>query len=231
MQALALNEKEAVNVEYIPGIEEAMQTLVLTLDLIGTFAFALSGAAAGVKRNLDIFGVLVLSFAAACSGGIIRDVLIGATPPAALSDLRYLAASLVAGLIVFFRESDVARQRKIVILFDAVGLALFAVAGAQKALASGLSPVFSTLLGVMTGIGGGVVVDVLLTNVPRVLRREIYAVAALLGAGVVVLGHELELPSIPIAIAGAALCFGLRLIAVYREWQLPTASAQKSSRS
>ena len=208
-----------------------MQTLVLTLDLIGTFAFALSGAAAGVKRNLDIFGVLVLSFAAACSGGIIRDVLIGATPPAALSDLRYLAASLVAGLIVFFRESDVARQRKIVILFDAVGLALFAVAGAQKALASGLSPVFSTLLGVMTGIGGGVVVDVLLTNVPRVLRREIYAVAALLGAGVVVLGHELELPSIPIAIAGAALCFGLRLIAVYREWQLPTASAQKSSRS
>ena len=208
-----------------------MQTLVLTLDLIGTFAFALSGAAAGVKRNLDIFGVLVLSFAAACSGGIIRDVLIGATPPAALSDLRYLAASLVAGLIVFFRESDVARQRKIVILFDAVGLALFAVAGAQKALAFGLSPVFSTLLGVMTGIGGGVVVDVLLTNVPRVLRREIYAVAALLGAGVVVLGHELELPSIPIAIAGAALCFGLRLIAVYRQWQLPTASAQKSSRS
>ena len=212
-----------MGVPSIPGFEEAVRTLVLTLDLVGTFAFALSGAAAGVKRHLDIFGVLVLSFLAACSGGILRDVLIGATPPAALSDLRYLGISLLAGIVIFFREADVARYRHIVQLFDSAGLALFAVAGAQKAAAFGLNPVFSALLGMMTAIGGGMVADILLANVPMVLRKEIYAVAALLGATVVALGHALGLPSVPVSALGAALAFGLRLVSIYRGWRLPTA--------
>lgn len=209
----------------LSGIEETIRTLVLVLDLVGTFAFALSGAVAGSKRHLDLFGILVLSFVAACSGGIIRDLLIGVAPPAALSDLRYLAVSLAAGLIAFFRIGDVERYRHSVQLFDSVGLALFAVAGAQKSLAYGLDPVIAALLGMLTGIGGGIVADVLLANVPMVLRKEIYALAALAGAAVVVLGHVAGLPSVPVAIVGALLCLALRLLSIRRGWHLPTAGA------
>jgi uncharacterized membrane protein YeiH len=200
-----------------------MEELLLVLDLVGTFVFALSGAAEGVKRRLDLFGVLVLSFAAANSGGIARDVLIGATPPAAISDWRYLAVSLVAGLITFYRYSAIDRLRSPVLMFDAAGLALFAVSGTQKALAFGLDPVMAALLGMLTGIGGGMARDVLVAEIPTVLRADLYAVAALAGAAVVVIGHALSLPSIAMTVAGAALCFGLRLMAIRRGWHLPIA--------
>lgn len=199
----------------------AVKPLLLGLDLAGTFVFALSGALAGVRRRLDFFGIMVLSFAAANSGGIARDVLIGATPPAAISDWRYLAASVAAGALTFFWHPAVARLRNAVLLFDAAGLALFAVAGTQKALAYHLNPVMAAVLGMLTGIGGGIVRDVLLSEVPTVLRAEIYALAALAGAAVVVAGHLLTLPSAWAAIAGAALCFGIRMLAVRRSWQLP----------
>lgn len=205
------------------GIEDAASTLVLTLDLAGTFAFAVSGAAAGVRRRLDIFGVLVVSFAAACSGGIVRDVLIGAVPPAALSDPRYLGTSLLAGLVVFFREPGLLRYRPLVQLFDSAGLALFAVAGAQKALVFGMNPVFAALLGMMTAIGGGIVVDVLLANVPAVLRKEIYALAALLGSAIVVLGGLFGWHDVPVSIVGALAAFTLRSVAIRQGWRLPTA--------
>ena len=200
-----------------------METLPLVLDLAGTFVFALSGALAGVKRKLDLFGVLVLSFAAANAGGITRDVLIGAVPPAAISDWRYLVVSLVAGLITFYLSPAIVRLWSPVLLFDAAGLALFAVAGAQKSLDYGLNPVMATSLGMLTGIGGGMMRDVLLAEIPAVLRSELYAVAALAGAGVVVIGHLLQLPAVPIAIAGVALCFGLRVMAIRHGWQLPVA--------
>lgn len=198
-----------------------MATLLLVLDLVGTFVFALSGATAGVRRGLDLFGVLVLSFAAATAGGMFRDVLIGAVPPAALTDWRYLAVSLLAGVITFGWHADVARLQSAVLMFDAVGLAMFAVSGAQKALVHGLEPVMAALLGMLTAIGGGMVRDVLLAEVPTVLRADIYATAALAGAAVVVIGHLMRLPSVPLAIAGAALCFGLRMVAIRRGWQLP----------
>ncbi|MGG7606592.1 trimeric intracellular cation channel family protein [Massilia sp. BKSP1R2A-1] len=201
----------------------AMKTLVLTLDLIGTFVFALSGAAAGVRRRLDLFGVLVLSFVAANSGGIVRDLLIGATPPAAISDWRYLAVSLAAGLTIFFWHPTVQRLRTPVLVFDAAGLALFCVAGAQKALVFGLEPEMAALLGMLTGIGGGVARDVLLSEVPAVMRSDVYAVAALAGAVVVVLGDALALPTAPTACAGAALCFILRMAAIRYDWHLPVA--------
>jgi Glycine transporter len=120
--------------------EPGMETLLLVLDLVGTFVFALSGAVAGVRHRLDLFGVLVLSFAAANTGGITRDLLIGAVPPAAISDWRYLAVSLLAGIVTFWRPSIIARLRSPVLICDAAGLALFAVAGTQKALAFGLKP-------------------------------------------------------------------------------------------
>lgn len=200
-----------------------MKTLVLTLDLVGTFVFALSGAIAGARRRLDIFGVLVLSFVAANSGGIVRDLLIGATPPASISDWRYLAVSLLAGLAIFFWYPVVNRLRNPVLIFDAGGLALFCVAGAQKALVFGADPWAAALLGMLTGIGGGVARDVLLNDVPAVFRSDIYAVAALAGASVVVLGDALQWPTTPTAVAGAALCFGLRLAAIRFGWHLPTA--------
>jgi uncharacterized membrane protein YeiH len=199
---------------------------LLVLDLIGTFVFALSGGAAGVKERLDLFGVLVLSFAAASAGGIMRDLLIGSVPPAAISDWRYLGVSLFAGLVVFFWFPISERLRKLnnlVLIFDAAGLAVFAVAGTQKALGYGLNPVMASLLGMLTGIGGGMLRDLLLAEIPTVLRSELYAVAALAGAVVVVVGHVLNFPPTAMAIAGATLCFGMRLIAIRRGWRLPVA--------
>jgi len=160
-----------------------MEMLLLVLDLVGTFVFAFSGATAGVKHRLDLFGVLVLSFAAGNAGGITRDLLIGAVPPAAISDGRYLAVSVLAGIVTFWRPSVIDRLRSPVLLFDAAGLALFAVAGAQKALAFGLNPLMAALLGMLTGIGGGMTREVLLAEIPTVLRADLYAIAALAGCG------------------------------------------------
>src|ERR1700712_3658390 len=175
-----------------------MDKLPIVLDLTGTFVFALSGAMAGVRRKLDLFGVLVLSFAAANSGGVTRDLLIGAVPPAAIGDWRYLGVSLFAGVITFYFSSLIVRMSNPVLLFDAAGLALFAVSGASKALAFGLNPVMAIVLGMLTGIGGGMVRAVLLAEIPIVLRAALYAVAALAAAAVVVIGHMLDFPAGPV---------------------------------
>ncbi len=206
-----------------------MNTLLLALDLIGTFVFALSGASAGVRRRLDLFGILVLSFVAGNVGGITRDLMIGAVPPAAISDWRYLAVSLLAGAVTFYWFSGIDRMRISVLVFDGAGLALFAVSGTQKALAFGLNPVMAALLGMLTGIGGGMARDVLLAEIPTVLRADLYAVAALAGAAVVVIGSLLHLPSTAATIVGAALCFGLRMMAIRRGWRLPIARPRKQS--
>jgi uncharacterized membrane protein YeiH len=205
------------------GADTIVHTLVLALDLFGTFVFALSGAMVGIRHRLDIFGVLVLSFAAATAGGIIRDLLIGAVPPASVADWRYIMVPVLAGLATFWWHPLIRRLQSPVLVFDAVGLSLFAVSGALKALAFGLNPVAAVLLGMLTGIGGGMVRDVLVTEVPTVLHSEVYAVAALAGAAVVVVGHLLQMPSTPVAIVGAVLCLGLRLSAIRRGWDLPIA--------
>ena len=199
---------------------------VTAIDFIGTFAFAISGATAGARKGLDLFGVLVLAFAAATAGGIARDTMLGATPPVALVDGRYLAVSALAGLLTFYRYDTIERLRNPVQLFDAIGLGLLAVIGAGKALAYGVGPVGAVMLGVLTGIGGGIVRDVLVMQVPGVLQRELYAVAALLGAAVVVCGDALSLPATPVAVAGAVACFALRFMAMRYGWQLPVARAR-----
>jgi uncharacterized membrane protein YeiH len=204
-----------------------MESLPYVLDLGGTFVFALSGAMAGVKRKLDLFGVLVLSFVAANTGGIIRDILIGAVPPAAVNDWHYVGVSLVAGLVTFYFPSAIIQRWNPVLMFDAAGLALFAVSGAHKALMYGLNPVMATLLGMLTGIGGGMARDVLLADIPTVLRADLYAVAALIGAATVVIANMLQLPSELAALVGAALCFGLRVLAIRRGWQLPIAGTDR----
>ena len=208
-----------------------VNTLLVSFDLGGTFVFALSGGMAGVKHRLDLFGVLVLAFAAGNSGGIARDVMIGAVPPAAIKDWRYIAVSMLAGLMTFYWYRIINRLSSPVLVFDAAGLALFAVAGAGKALALHAGPVAATLLGMLTGVGGGMVRDVLVSEIPTVLRTELYAVAALIGAAVVVLGRMLHVPVAAAAIAGAVLCFGLRFIAMRRRWQLPIARPPQGSNS
>jgi uncharacterized membrane protein YeiH len=201
-----------------------METLVLVLDLLGTFVFALSGAVAGVGRRLDLFGVLVLAFATANTGGIARDLLIGAVPPAAISDWRFLAVSLLAGGVTFYAFGVIDRLKSPMLMFDGAGLALFAVSGTEKALSFGLHPIMAALLGMLTGIGGGIARDIVLAEIPVVLRTDLYAVAALAGAAVVVIGDLLHLASTPVTIAGALCCFGLRLGALRHGWRLPVAS-------
>jgi uncharacterized membrane protein YeiH len=198
-------------------------TLVLVLDLCGTFVFALSGAAAGIKLKFDLFGVLVLSFVAANFGGIMRDLLIGAVPPPGISDWRYIAVPAIAGLALFRWSAPLDRVHGAVQIFDAAGLGLFAVAGAEKALNFHLGPVPAVLLGMLTGIGGGLVRDVLSAEIPAIFRGDIYAVAALTGAAVVVVGRMLTLPSTAVTIAGAVICFTLRFVSLQRSWQLPIA--------
>lgn len=197
--------------------------LLLILDLGGTFVFAISGGMVAVKHRLDIFGVLVLSFAAGNVGGITRDLLIGASPPAAIGDWKYLGVSVLAGLITFFWYPVTNRYRNDVLWLDAVGLAFFAVAGAQKAVVFGLNPLMAALMGMLTGIGGGMLRDVLVVQVPAVLRSDLYALAALAGAAVVVCGDMLHVQPVVTTLTGGVLCFLLRYMAIRHGWHLPSA--------
>lgn len=200
-----------------------MGTLWLTLDLAGTAVFAISGAAVGVKYRLDVFGVCVLAFVAGNVGGVLRDVLLGATPPAALSGWQHVTVSLIAALVTLCWHPRFERLRTPILLFDAAGLGLFAVSGTAKALAFGLDPLVAAILGMLSGIGGGMLRDLLVNEIPTVLHADLYAVAALAGAAVVVAGHLLHLPPTVPTIGGAVLCFGIRLASIRRGWSLPTA--------
>ncbi|MGH8283100.1 MAG: trimeric intracellular cation channel family protein [Gammaproteobacteria bacterium] len=200
-----------------------MHILLLILDLGGTFVFAISGAVAAVRHRLDIFGIMVLAFAAGNAGGMTRDLLIGAVPPAAIANWNYLGVSVLAGFITFFWYPIINRLKNPVLWFDAVGLAFFAVAGAEKALVYGLNPVMAALLGMLTGIGGGMLRDVLVNQIPTVLRADLYALAALAGAAVVVVGYMLHIQPVATTIAGGVLCFALRFMAIQYGWHLPTA--------
>ena len=196
--------------------------LLLALDLAGTGVFAISGAAAGVKHRLDVFGVCVLAFVAGNAGGMLRDVLIGAVPPDALRGWPHLSISLLAGVVTFLWHPRLERVHTPVLIFDAAGLGLFSVSGTEKALAFGLNPLIAAFLGMLTGIGGGMLRDILVGEIPTVLRKELYALAALAGAGTVVAGGLMHLPPAVTTLAGAALCFALRLAAIRRGWSLPT---------
>jgi uncharacterized membrane protein YeiH len=200
----------------------ATDRLVRAADLAGIALFAIEGALAAIQGGLDLLGVLVLAFATALGGGVIRDLLIGAIPPQAMRDKSYAMLALAAGALTFVLHGWVTRiPDALLIGLDAAGLALFAVAGAEKALAFGIAPLIAVLMGGITGVGGGVVRDVLLAQVPAVLRVDIYASAALAGAAVVVGGRRLGLTVRAAALAGGAVCFGLRLAAVWQGWQLP----------
>ncbi|HEX4020670.1 MAG TPA: trimeric intracellular cation channel family protein [Acidobacteriaceae bacterium] len=197
-------------------------TLLLTVDLMGTFVFAVEGAMAAIKGNLDLFGLMVLSFATALGGGIIRDLLIGAIPPNSIRDWRYGATAFTGGAAVFFFFEFVRHvPPQLMVTLDAAGLALFAVSGAEKALNYKIHPLLAILMGAITGVGGGTIRDMLLAQVPTVLRADVYATAALAGAAVLVAGMKLKLPRAWMMALGAIVCFVLRLVSVWRHWNLP----------
>jgi uncharacterized membrane protein YeiH len=195
--------------------------LFTCLDLAGTFAFALSGAVAARERGLDWFGILVLAFTVACGGGVLRDLCIGAIPPAGLADWRYLVASVVAAALTTASQGLVARLAHPVVLFDTLGLGLFAVTGAQKALLFGWNGEVAVLMGMATAVGGGVARDVLLNRVPVILQREIYASAALVGAAIATFGDLAGLASPLLTWCAVATCFVLRMASLRFRWHLP----------
>jgi len=202
--------------------------LLLVLELVGIFVFALSGGLVAVRKHLDIFGVIVLAGSTGLGGGFLRDVLIDATPPTALADWRYLLVPVVAGLTTFVFYPAVGRMEPTVNILDAAGLGLFCVTGALKALEYGLGPVPAALMGMVTGIGGGMVRDLLAGRVPVVFSSELYATPALAGAAWAVLAQEQGWTVWVVALPGVGLCFGLRVLAIVRNWRAPVASGPAS---
>jgi uncharacterized membrane protein YeiH len=209
--------------------------LQLFLDIIGVFVFALSGALVGVRGRLDMVGVAVLAWIAGLGGGMIRDVFLGDVPPVAISDWRLLVTALTAGLFVFFAQPhfthvtpDLPRMRREMLsravrVLDAAGLALFSVGGALKALSFSVEPLACVLIGVITACGGGVLRDVLAGQVPELLRRELYAVPALIGATTIVVAFEAGYLREWVVWASVMLVFVIRMAAVILDLNAPTA--------
>lgn len=207
-------------------IERAVGGAAIAVDLAATLVFAVEGGLAGVAARLDLFGVMVIALVTATGGGLMRDVLMGDTPPRSLRGARYVLLGLGGGLAAFVLHRALTEVPEgLLTTLDAAGLALFAVSGAALALALGAHPITAVLLGTITAVGGGTLRDVLLGDVPVILRSNIYAVAAALGATVVVvLTHGDEPPAWSLA-AGAAACFALRMVSVWQGWSLPVAGA------
>jgi uncharacterized membrane protein YeiH len=197
--------------------------LLLALDLIGTFAFALNGALTAIRlANLDVVGVVTLGMVTALGGGIIRDIVIDSLPPATFSDWRYLAVAATGSLVAFGFGRRLDRLAAPILVLDAAGLSLFAVSGASKALQFDVGVGQAVILGAVTAVGGGTVRDVLIRRIPIVLRRELYAIPALAGALVVVITDRTGVYGIPAAVGAAVLCFGIRLLGVRFRLNAPT---------
>jgi uncharacterized membrane protein YeiH len=196
--------------------------LLLGLDLAGTAVFALNGALTGIRAaRVDIVGVLALGMVTALGGGIIRDVIIGYLPPATFRDWRYLVVAATGALVAFLWGRRLDRLAFPIEVFDALGLSLFAVTGASKALDAGLGPVQAVILGAVTGVGGGTIRDVLIGRVPTVLSSGLYAIPALVGALITVVAAELGLRGWPAALVAVAACFVIRLVGIRYDLNAP----------
>lgn len=197
---------------------------LLAADLIGVAVFAASGASAGIAKRLDLFGVAFVGFVAALGGGILRDLVIGSVPPLAFADWRYAVTAVGAAVLVFWLHPQLTRWRRPVLLLDASGLGLFTVTGTIKALDAGVPPVGACLIGMLTAIGGGLARDLLTGEIPVVLQRDFYALAALVGAILVTILRETGIAD-PLSMGVSALLItGVRLIALYRRWSAPVAA-------
>lgn len=197
--------------------------LLLALDLTGTFAFALNGAMTALRAaRLDLVGVVTLGMITALGGGILRDVLIGSLPPATFRDWRYLTVAAVGGLLAFALSQRLDRLAGPITVLDAVGLSLFAVTGASKALEFGLGVGQAVILGAVTAVGGGTLRDVLVAQVPTVLRSGLYAVPALIGAAITVATTRTGVYGVAAAVGAAAACFVIRMVGVRYGLNVPS---------
>jgi uncharacterized membrane protein YeiH len=202
--------------------------LLLALDLVGTFAFALNGALTAARAaSLDIVGVVTLGMITALGGGILRDILLGVLPPATFTDWRYLVVAAAGGLVAFGLSTYLERLAWPITVLDAAGLGLFAVTGASKALALGFGVGQSIILGTITGVGGGTLRDVLIRQIPTVLRSELYAIPALIGAAVTVAATRADVYGLPAAVVAAALCVTVRLLGVRFDLNAPKPPGRK----
>ncbi len=203
----------------------AAETVETGLNLIGIFAFALSGALLAIRRGFDIVGMAVLATVTALGGGIIRDVLIGEIPPAALTDPWVLTLPLIATVVAFFFHPRLERMGRTVLVFDAIGLGVFCATATTKAAATGIPPMAAVLLGTITGVGGGILRDVLAGGVPSVLRRDsqLYAIPAIAGCVVVAVAYSWGLSNVAVQGAAAAGICGFRLLALRFGWRAPVA--------
>jgi uncharacterized membrane protein YeiH len=207
-------------------------TLLLVLDLVGTFVFALNGALTALRvARLDIVGVVTLGMVTALGGGVIRDLLIGAVPPATFNDWRYLAVAAAGGLVAFVVGRRLERLLTLPInLLDAAGLSLFAVTGASKALDFGLGPVQAIILGAVTAVGGGTLRDVLVRRIPAVLHSGLYAIPALIGAAITVAASLAGLYGVTAAVVAAAACFLVRSLGILFDLNAPRPPEGRSGR-
>lgn len=200
-------------------------TLLLVLNLAGTFVFGLSGGLAGVRARLDIFGIAVLAVVVGLAGGITRDLLIG-IPPQTFRDWRYLAVAAAAGAVTFAAHAVLTRLERPILILDAGGLALFCVTGASTALDHHVGAVSAIVLGAITGFGGGVLRDILLRDIPVVLRTGLYAIPALTGAAILVIAAQAGTRSLAVPIIAAAVCFIVRVLGIYFDVNVPKAPGQ-----
>ncbi len=201
--------------------------LLYALDLLGTAAFAASGAWAGIRREMDLFGVLMLGLVTATGGGTLRDLFLGDTPPFIFKDETYLYISIAVSLAIFLFHRRLEFMHHPLLYFDAIGLGTFVVIGTGKALAFKMGFVGSVMMGVMTAVAGGMIRDVLSTQVPLVLQKEVYASACLVGAALLYLLNRLSFPHTWSLLAAALTVIGLRLLAIRYNWSLPRAEARK----
>jgi uncharacterized membrane protein YeiH len=196
-------------------------TVSLVLDLAGVLVFGLTAALLAARRGFDLFGIVFISIVSGLGGGLLRDVLIGRLPASALRDERYLICAAIAGLLGFRFHLLVERRSATIRLLDAAGLGFFAVAGTFRSLDADLGPIAAVLMGMITGIGGGIIRDLLLGESPTVLRRDIYALAAMLAAIVAVLAEGAGLHRSVTSALGITAAFTLRVLALRFNWQVP----------
>ncbi len=211
---------------FTPSVQHA-------LDLVGIFVFAISGALLAVRKNFDVFGIVVLAEVTALGGGLLRDLIIGAVPPAAFTDLGYFTTPLIAAALVFFLHPEVERIQGSVMAFDAAGLGLFCVTGTTKAYDHGLGLTASAALGLATAVGGGVLRDVLANEVPSLLRwdRDLYAVPAIVGASMVALFIRFDALNAVTSAVAVVAAFLLRLLALRFHWRAPRAWHRNSAKA
>lgn len=200
---------------------ENVDTFISIINILGLIAFAFSGAIAGMKREADIVGVIILSLIACSFGGLVRDLMLGDTPPELLRSNFILTLAVIIGLVTYFFFNKVNRFARPIDFFDALGLGLFTVVGASKAMSFGLNATWCVGMGLITSIGGGVVRDMMLAQVPTVFKSEIYATPAILGSFIFVAGKTVlpDYGHIFMAL-GAITCSGLRLMAIHNNWHV-----------